>query len=114
MSQQINHLHKQLPVRFKNKGKWTLKEMHHTVSTYIDFVKNDINALIKQPTKKSNLAYKDHLAMEELAKRKDLTITNANKGEAVVIMDIIIIIVIIITVIIIIITTFINFMNLVF
>ena len=28
------------------------KETHHTVSTYIDLVENDINALMKEPTKK--------------------------------------------------------------
>ena len=64
------------------------KETHHTVSTYIDLVENDINALMKQPTKKlkSKLTYKEHAVMEELAKRKDLIITNADKGWAVVIM----------------------------
>ena len=36
---------------------------------------------------KSNLTYKEHAAMEELTKRKDLIITNADKGAAVVIMD---------------------------
>ena len=52
-------------------------------------MENDINALMKEPTKKlkSNLTYKEHAAMEELAKRKDLIITNADKGGAVVIMD---------------------------
>ena len=63
--------------------------MHHTVNTYIDLVENDINALMKEPTKKlkSNLRYKEHAAMEELAKSKDLKITNVDKGWAVVIMD---------------------------
>ena len=52
-------------------------------------MENDINALMKETTKKlkSNLTYKEHAAMEELAKRKDLIITNADKGGAVVIMD---------------------------
>ena len=52
-------------------------------------MENDINALMKEPTKKlkSNLTYKEHAAMEELAKRKDLIITNADKGGALVIMD---------------------------
>ena len=56
--------------------------MHHTVNTYIDLVENDVNALMKEPTKKlkSNLRYKEHAAMEELAKRKDLKITNVDKG----------------------------------
>ena len=52
-------------------------------------MENDINALIKQPTKKvkPNLTYKEHTAVEELAKRKDLIITDADNGGAVVIMD---------------------------
>ena len=83
--------------------------MHHTVSTYMEFLKIDINALIKQPVKKSNLTYEDHLAMEELAKRKDFIITNAANGEAVFIVDIIIIIITVIIT-----TNFIHFMNLVF
>ena len=62
--------------------------MHHTISTYIDLVENDTNALMKQPTKKlkSNLTYKEPATMEELVERKDLIITIADKGGAVVIM----------------------------
>ena len=37
---------------------------------------------------KPNLSKGDQKAMEELAKRKDIIITNADKGGAVVIMDI--------------------------
>ena len=68
------------PLKIKNKEKWTPKETHHTLSTYIDLTENDINSLIKQPTKnlKSDLTYKEHTAMEELAKRKDLILTNAD------------------------------------
>ena len=52
-------------------------------------MENDINALMKQLAKKlkSNLTYKEHTAMEELAKGKDLMITSADKGGAAVIMD---------------------------
>ena len=48
----------------------------------------DINALTKQPTKKlkSNSTHKEHNAMEELAKRNDLIIGNADNSGAVVIM----------------------------
>ena len=35
---------------------------------------------------KSNLTHAEHIAMEELAKRKDLIITNADKGGIVLIM----------------------------
>ena len=63
--------------------------MHHMVSTYTDLVDNDINTLMKQPSKKLkfNLTYKEHTGMEELAKSKDLIITNADEDGAVVIMD---------------------------
>ena len=39
--------------------------MHHTVSTYIDLLQNDINALMKELIKqlKSNLTDKEHVAM---------------------------------------------------
>ena len=52
-------------------------------------MENDIIALMKQPTKKrkSNLTYKEHAVMEELAKGKELIINNANKGGTVGIMD---------------------------
>ena len=85
----VNQPNEQVPFKIKNEEKWTPKETHHTVSTYIDLVENDINALMKKPTKKlkSNLTYKEHAAMEELAKRKDLIITNADKSGAVVTMD---------------------------
>ena len=44
---------------------------------------------MEQLTKKikSNLTYKKHATMEELAKRKYLIITNTDKGGAMVIMD---------------------------
>ena len=51
-------------------------------------MENDINALMKQPTKKlkSSLSYKEHAAMEELCCKKERP-HNADKGGAVVIMD---------------------------
>ena len=44
-------------------------------------------SMMKQPTKKLkfNLMHKEHIAMEELAKKKDLIITNADNGGTVVI-----------------------------
>ena len=62
-----------------------MKETHHTVSTYTDLVENDINTLMKQPTKKlkPDLTCKEYAAMEEQSKRKDLIITNVDKGRAV-------------------------------
>ena len=69
----INQANRQVPFKIKNKDKWVPKETHHTVSTYIDPAENYITVLMKQPTKKlkSNLTYKEHITMGELAKRKD-------------------------------------------
>ena len=51
----INQLNEQVPFKIKNKEKRARKEIHHTVSIYIDLVENDINVLIKQQTKKISL-----------------------------------------------------------
>ena len=51
----INQLNEQVPFKIKNKEKRAWKEIHHTVSIYIDLVENDINVLIKQQTKKISL-----------------------------------------------------------
>ena len=48
----VNQTNEQVHFKTKNKEKWTPKETRHTVSTYIDLVENDINALMKEPTKK--------------------------------------------------------------
>ena len=84
----VNRPNEQAPFKIKRKEQMDPRETHQTVRTYF-LVENDIKALMKQPTKKlkSNLTYKEHTAMEELAKRKDLIITNVDKGRAVVIMD---------------------------
>ena len=57
---------------------------------FIDLAQNDLN---KEKTKniknpKPNLSKGEQKAIEELAKRKDIIITNAGKGGAVVIMDV--------------------------
>ena len=47
----VNQPNEQVPFKIKTKEKWTPKETHHTISTYIDLVENDINALMKEATK---------------------------------------------------------------
>ena len=53
------------------KKKEPSKKSHHTISTSIDLIENDINALMKQLTKKlkSNLTHNEYIVMEELAER---------------------------------------------
>ena len=80
-----------LPFQIKNKQKWAPQDTHNNVGTLIDLVENNLN---KEKTKtkmkkpKPNLSKGEEKAMEELAERKDIIITNADKGAAVVIIDV--------------------------
>ena len=69
---------------------WTPSRNHHSIETFIDLVQHDINDAkmlnIKRP--KDNLTKGEQKALEELSKRDDIIITNADKGGAIVIMDI--------------------------
>ena len=79
-----------LPFQTKNKQKWAPKDTHHNVSTFIDLLQNCPKQRKKEKIKnpKPNLSKGEQKAMEELTKRKDIVITNADKGGAVVIMDV--------------------------
>ena len=72
----------------KNK-KWTPPNNHHTINTYVEAVKKDIEQSKTVPPKKirSNLSKDEKVALKDLSKRDEIIITNANKGGAVVIMD---------------------------
>ena len=73
-----------------NTKKWTPSENHHTINTFIDLVEYDVNEATQEETKnyRPNLTKGEKEAMKELSKREDIIITNADKGGAVVIMDI--------------------------
>ena len=79
-----------LPFQIKNKQKWTPKDTHHNVTAFIDLVQIDPNneKTKKMKNPKPNLSKGEQKAMEERAKRKDTIITNADKGGAVVIIDV--------------------------
>ena len=69
---------------------WILSKSHHTVKTFIEVTNKDIYAVIKklkQP-KYYYLSEKEQKALEELKVRDHIVITNADKGGAVVILDV--------------------------
>ena len=75
----------------QNKNKiWTPPNNHHTINTYVEVVKKDIEQSKTVPLKKirSNLSKDKKVALKDLSKQDDIIITNADKGRAVVIMDV--------------------------
>ena len=73
----------------KNK-KWTPPNNHHTINTYVEAVKKDIEQRKTLTPRKirPNLRKDEKLALKVLLKRDDIIITNVDKGGAVVIMDV--------------------------
>ena len=75
----------------KTNKKWRPDKNHHTVGTYIEATKN---ALETEEQNNNNNKYYNNLtkgerkALKELADRNDIIITKADKGGAVVIIDI--------------------------
>ena len=61
---------------------------HHTVNTFCDAVKNETEQNMKSIKIKTNLTKDELNALNELQKRGNLIITKADKGGAVVIMDV--------------------------
>ena len=78
------------PFKIKSKQKWTPKETHHTINTFIGLPRDDIDNVKTRKTKNSkpSLAKRDKAGMEELAERTRIIIADADKGRAVVIMSI--------------------------
>ena len=72
----------------KNKG-WIPGKNYHTVDTLVEAVKKDIECTktFKPKQPHPNLDKGEREAIKELSKRKDIIITNADKGGAVVIVD---------------------------
>ena len=75
--------------KVKNKTKWTPKETHYTLKTFIDLIQHEINGIKTKKVKisKSKLSNGEQEAMKHLAKLKDINISTADKGGTVVIMD---------------------------
>ena len=70
--------------------KWTPPNKHHTINSYVKAVKKDIEQSQTVTLRKIriNLSKDKKLALKDLSKRDDIIITNADKGGAVVIMDV--------------------------
>ena len=79
--------------RFKkptNKN-WIPTNNHHSIETFIEATRNEMQGKTEETSKKlkySNLAIKERKAVQELQSRNEIVITDANKGEAVVILDV--------------------------
>ena len=73
---------------FRKKSNWTPTKNHHSVGTFIDLVNNDLKAMNPKHKQTDNLSQKEKETLEILRNRTDIVITRADKGGAVVIMDI--------------------------
>ena len=73
----------------KNK-KWTPPNNHHTISTYVEAVKKYIEQIKTVTPRKirPNLSKDEKLALKYLSRRDDIIVANADKGDAVVIMEV--------------------------
>ena len=69
---------------------WMPKTIHHSVKTYIQAVKNDIEDHVPTANRnnRSNLSQGEQTALANLKKRDDILISKADKGGAVVIQDV--------------------------
>ena len=68
---------------------WIPTNNHHSIETFIQATRNEIKEKVEEtpPLKYSNLRIKERKAMQELQSRKDIVITDADKGGAVVILE---------------------------
>ena len=67
-----------------------IEKNHHTIETFIEATNNEINkeiAHIKSP-KYSNLSKREQKALEDLQERDNIVIVNADKGRAVIVVDV--------------------------
>ena len=73
---------------FEPKSDWEPKQVQHTVYTFCDAIKNEMKKTTEERRSYNNLTKKELEAMEELRIRDDLIFTKADKGGALVIMDV--------------------------
>ena len=69
--------------------KWTPTDVHHTVNTFIESFENQVKKDVKTCTRnhQNNLSKQEQKALQDLQKRDDIIIINADKGGAITILD---------------------------
>ena len=67
---------------------WTPANNHHTVNTYIALIQKEVSEQEIGKIPRNNLSVHERNALKELMARTDIIITKADKGGAVVIMDV--------------------------
>ena len=73
---------------FRPKSDWVPTKIHHSVETFCEAVKNELKNSNGKNQQYRNLSNGELEAMEELRKRDDLIFSKADKGGALVIMDV--------------------------
>ena len=78
---------------FKNDSQWEPNNVHHTVKTFSEDLKNKITESLNNEgqnltSNRKNLSKKEEKAMNDLKNRDDIVICKADKGGAVVISDV--------------------------
>ena len=78
---------KYIYIYIKSKSSWEPTQVH-TVSTFCEAVRKDIEQNQNKTKTSQNLTKGEKKALEDLGKRDDIIITKADKGGAVVILDV--------------------------
>ena len=73
---------------FKPKSTWQPNNNHHTVTTFCEAVERDVHSQQRKHKISKNLTKDEIKALHQLELREDIIITNADKGGAVVILDV--------------------------
>ena len=73
---------------FKTKSNWEPQQVHHTLQTFCEAVSKDTQNDEAKTKYRQNLTKEEIMALNELQSREDIIITKADKGGAVVIMDV--------------------------
>ena len=67
---------------------WIPKETHHTVEMFTEAFNKELEIKVEKATIKSNLIKNETDARQQLSQRNDIMVTKADKGGAVVTIDV--------------------------